>query len=363
MPFTIAPTITPTTGTKSAPLTAILTANASGGNTPYTYAWAFGDGYVSALAAPTHAYASGRTYGVTLTATDALGVAATWSTSYVVNPVLAAAFEHTVLISPTGANSLSVIDHTAGGTAPYTYLWDFGDGATSTDHNPAHTWLEAGCYVLRQTVTDADGHVSTVAVNALVTVPMTVAVTAAPVLGSEPLAVNFTALASVGESPYVYTWEFGDGSIASGAAVTHTFLTPGTYQVKVGVVDGLLHDTVGSVLVHVLDKLMSDPDRIPEKGVVPFPVTFYANAVGGQKPYAYLWDFQDGTTSTEQNPVHNFKVAGYYNVTMTITDDLGRVASSVVAVDAGYTPGVLAGITIYLNNVTIYGQPFAVYGV
>lgn len=361
MPFAISPTIAPTSGEHSAPLTAILTANASGGELPYTYAWALGDGNVSALDVVTHTYGKGRTYPVTLTATDDLGAVATWSTSYVVNPELVAAFEHTVLVSPTGANSLSVIDHTSGGTAPYTYLWDFGDGTTSTDHNPTHTWLEAGCYVLRQTVTDADGHVSSVAVNALVNIPMAVAVTAVPQLGSEPLAVIFTALATGGESPYVYTWEFGDGSIASGAVVTHTYLAPGTYEVKVGVVDGLLHDTGGSVVVHILDQLQSDPDRIPEKGLVPFPVTFYANAVGGQLPYAYMWDFKDGTTSTEANPVHNFKSPGYYNVTLTITDNLGRVATSVVAVDAG-APRLIAGLTIYMFKVTLYGKPFAVYG-
>lgn len=362
MTFAIAPTITPTTGTKSAPLTATFTANANGGNAPYTYAWALGDGNVSALDVVTHTYGEGRTYPVTLTATDSLDVTATWSTSYVVNPALVAAFEHQVLISPTGANSLVVIDHTSGGTAPYTYLWDFGDGTTSTDHNPSHTWLEAGCYILRQTVTDAEGHISTIAVNALVNVPMTVTVTAAPALGSEPLIVDFTVAAAGGETPYVYTWEFGDGAIGSGAAVSHTYTTPGTYEVKVGVVDALLHDTGGRVVVEVLKKLTVDPVCIPEKGTEPLPITFYAKPDGGKLPYTYLWDFGDGVTSTKQDPVHNYTHAGYYDVLLTVTDDLGRVSQNSVAVDVNfYPPGTIA-VSVFSKFVTIYYYPFTIYG-
>lgn len=362
MTFAIAPTITPTTGTKSAPLTATFTANASGGMAPYVYEWSFGDGLSSVLATDTHTYKTGRTATVSLTAMDSLGATATWSTSYVINPVLVAAFEHQVIVSPTGANSLVVVDHTAGGTAPYTYLWDFGDGTTSTAQNPSHTWLEAGCYVLRQTVTDADGHSSTTAANALVNIPLYVIVTATPALGSEPLTVDFTAAAAAGESPYVYTWDFGDGSSSSGAAVSHTYTTPGIYEVKANVVDALLHDTGGRVVVDILKKLLVDPACIPEKGTEPLPVTFYAKPDGGKLPYTYLWDFGDGVTSTKQNPVHNYINAGYYDVLLTVTDDLGRVSQNSVAVDVNVNPLGVMGVSIFSKFVSLYYRPFTIYG-
>jgi hypothetical protein len=61
-------------------------------------------------------------------------------------------------------------------------------------------------------------------------------------------------------------------------------------------------------------------------------------------------------------PLHNFKVAGYYNVTLTITDDLARSFTNVVAVDAGYV-AVTTTVTIYLDGVTIYTRPFSIFGV
>lgn len=48
-----------------------------------------------------------------------------------------------------------------GGTAPYTYAWDFGDSDTGTDQNPSHTYTAPGAYAAQVTVTDADGNTAT----------------------------------------------------------------------------------------------------------------------------------------------------------------------------------------------------------
>lgn len=58
------------------------------------------------------------------------------------------------------------------GTPPYTYAWDFGDGATATGQSPAHTYTAAGSYTVSLTVTDGTGSTSThtMAVNAASTV-------------------------------------------------------------------------------------------------------------------------------------------------------------------------------------------------
>lgn len=361
MPISIAPTLTPASGTVSAPFSVTFAVAPSGGAAPYTYDWRFGDGNVSSSDTGTHTYIAGRSYPVSLTVRDALGDSATWSTTYVVNPALEASFTAVVTVGPGSANSVAFTSTASLGTAPYTYAWAFGDGATSTAANPSHVYDEAGSYLVTLIVTDADNHTVRLSQQVGITNLMTVTVTAVPVTGSEPLVVNFTALATAGSEPYVYTWDFGDGEINSGASVSHTYTEPGIYEVKVGVVDALLHDTGGSVVVNVLDPLKSDPDRYPAKSVVPFPVTFYSNAVGGVKPYQYLWDFGDGFTSTEINPVHNYTVPGYYNVALTVTDNQGRVFTTYVAVDAGDPAPPAISITIYLDDVTIYGNPFTIF--
>lgn len=74
----------------------------------------------------------------------------------------------------------------------------------------------------------------------------------------------------------------------------------------------------------------------PVEGCVSLEVDFTATPSGGVSPYTYLWDFDDGTTSTAQNPTHTFTVAGTYEVVVTVTDACGSTAidSVTVTVDA-----------------------------
>jgi PKD repeat protein len=340
MAIVLTPTLTPASASSSAPVDVAYGVTVTGATAPLTYLWDFGDGNQSTTASGTHTYGTGRTYVVTLLVTDALGYTASWASSYVVGPALSASFIAVVTLGAGGTNSVAFTLGTLYGSSPYTYLWDFGDGTTSTSANPTHVYAEAGGYLVTLTVTDAQAHESIATSRVEISNPMSVTLTAAPVIGSEPIVVDFTAVAASGTAPYTYVWNFGDGGTATGAAVSHTFTTSGPFEVLVAVVDALGHDTGGSIVVDVLAELRSFPLRIPEKGVPPFPVTFYANPQGGKLPYTFAWDFQDGGTSTEQNPVYNFLIPGYYDVTLVVTDGLGRQATSVVAVDANLVPPI-----------------------
>ncbi len=54
----------------------------------------------------------------------------------------------------------------------------------------------------------------------------------------------------------------------------------------------------------------------------PFTLEFFAMATGGEPPYTFLWDFGDGTTSTEENPIHTYASTGPYTVTLTVYDSI-----------------------------------------
>ncbi|MBI5375983.1 MAG: PKD domain-containing protein [Candidatus Schekmanbacteria bacterium] len=95
------------------------------------------------------------------------------------------------------------------------------------------------------------------------------------------------------------------------------------------------------VLIDTLDK-MSQPNALPTvsvsatptSGVIPLNVTFTSTASDSDGSIAtYFWDFGDSTTSSEINPVHSFACPGTFNVSLTVTDNLGGTASATVLIN------------------------------
>jgi PKD repeat protein len=140
------------------PMDVAFTGSVTGGCGPYTYAWNFGDGQTSTEASPHHTYDKEGSYTAALTVTDSKQHPATANAVTVTAncpPLDATASADT----PTGDTPLEVhfTAATTGGCGPVTYAWDFGDGATSTDQNPSHTYANAGSMTPSLTVTDGKG--------------------------------------------------------------------------------------------------------------------------------------------------------------------------------------------------------------
>jgi PKD repeat protein len=132
--------------------TAVFT-NTSTGTDPLTYSWDFGDGGSSTAENPTHIYAAPGSYTVTLTSTNPLGSDVFTSMIFVASPAQAG-FVHN---GPIYLWETAVFTNTSTGSPPLSYLWDFGDGFTSTAENPTHQYTTAGIYTVTLTVTNAFG--------------------------------------------------------------------------------------------------------------------------------------------------------------------------------------------------------------
>jgi len=144
-------------------------------NTSYAVAleWDFGDGETSTKVNPTHAYASEGDYSVVLKAMGEVGADSTMVTKIITveqtNPTADFTYEvDNTTITLTNASERAV-----------SFTWDFGDGETSTEENPVHTYAEAGEYSVSLTTTGVDGstpatYTTTVAAAVTVFAPIAV---------------------------------------------------------------------------------------------------------------------------------------------------------------------------------------------
>jgi PKD repeat protein len=120
------------------------------------YSWSFGDGTVSTDLYPWHNFAPGSYY-VCLTVTDsnATGTCSdTWCDSVTIvaphAPLCNAEFTFYTITNPVSYHFIPSINNYQ------TYLWDFGDGIQSTNHDPWHTYTNLGNYIVCLTVTDSN---------------------------------------------------------------------------------------------------------------------------------------------------------------------------------------------------------------
>src|SRR5437016_4832631 len=157
-PLVVEITATPNEGTM--PLTVSFSSAVTGGVSPYSYDWEFGDGSRSNVANTVHIYITGGNFTVWLNVNDAVGTSVQSAFSFV--NVTPAAVNLTVtpptrFVEGSAGMSVNFTASVTGGTPPYTYRWDFGDGGQSDAPNPTHIYAPNGTYRVSVTVTDAQG--------------------------------------------------------------------------------------------------------------------------------------------------------------------------------------------------------------
>ncbi len=147
--------------------------------------------------------------------------------------------------------------------------------------------------------------------------------TASPVAGVAPLLTTFIDRSS--GVPTSWVWNFGDGSTSTEARPTHTYSFAGLYDVTLTVTNAQGTATTtqaGLINVAVNPPLLNAKfTSTATSGASPLPVQFTDASVGGVTGWA--WDFGDGTTSTDQNPLHVYTANGKYTVKLTVTSPSG----------------------------------------
>jgi len=220
------------------------------------------------------------------------------------------------------------------------YSWDFGDGEIAAGSTTEHTFISAGTYTATLLVTDSQGasHQDeiTIAVTDPTTVannPPTAAISSSSAIGDAPLQVIFDAATSTDSDGTIisYSWEMGDGGLASGVSVTYTYTTPGTYRPTLTVTDdgGLTDTTDTPVLVQSPPTTNIAPTAVIKasgnRGKLPLKVSFNGGESNDEdgEIVSYKWNFGDGSTASGQQVKHTFFHAGEYTVSLTVTDNAG----------------------------------------
>ena len=113
--------------------------------------------------------------------------------------------------------------------SPTSWNWDFGDGGTSTEQNPQHTYDTGGIYPVKLTVVNAGGSDEEEKFN-YIEVEIDAEFAATPIVGPIPLVVQFTDLST--GNPDDWLWNFGDGQTSTEQSPQHTYSSPGEYSVS-----------------------------------------------------------------------------------------------------------------------------------
>ncbi len=315
---------TPTVG--STPLTVSFNDQSTG--SPTAWKWNFGDGSNSTDKNPVHKYNKSGLYSVTLTASNANGSDALTKTSYIYVSNTLAAPVTSFSASPTSGSMPLTVSFTDQSTElPIAWRWTFGDGNTSTEKNPVHTYNKSGRYTVTLTASNANGSdvltkSSNIVVSSVLAAPVT-SFSASSTSGKAPLTVDFIDQST--GLPTSWKWTFGDGNNSTEKNPVHKYNKSGLYSVTLTASNANGSNALTKKSYIAVSGILNTPatsfSASSTSGKVPLNVSFTDQSTGS--PTAWTWTFGDGNTSTEKNPVHTYNKSGLYSVTLTASNANG----------------------------------------
>jgi YVTN family beta-propeller protein len=308
-----------------APLKVSFTDNSTGN--PYSWYWDFGDGTNDSINInPEHIYTVPGTYNASLTASNGNGTASKFATITVLEKTVLPAVNTSINVTsgyaPLSVQIISLLQNAT------EISWDFGDGDNSFANLILdHLYTIPGTYNFSISATNENGTSSEhVQITVLKPPVLPVADFSADTReGLAPLTVQFTDSLENDTERY---WDFGDGSNSTEQNPVHTYSKAGKYTVTLTAKNIIGANTVTKYdYVYVINGLEAPVTAFsasPVTGTVPLNVSFSDSSTGS--PTSWKWNFGDGNTSTEQNPVHIYSKAGQYTVSLTTGNAVGSNA-------------------------------------
>ena len=313
--------------------------------TNVTYNWNFDDAQTATTKEPTHTYATSGNYNVKLKVTSAVGCVDSLTNIITVYPNPVAAFttsDKCFGVTASFANTSAVSSG-----AITEYLWDLGNGKTSTLQTPTHDYAIAGAYNVQLTATSNNGCTGTVSHPINILAKPVPSFTQADVCSADSMVFVNTSTNLVATP--TYSWNFGDASGTSTQAnPKYPYTNAGTYNVALTVTNG------NNCSASVTQSVKVNPRTVVNFSFVnPCEGTatqFHNSSTLSSGAATYLWNFGGGITSTNPEPYNTYAVYGSHPITLKATTDKGCVDSLQKVVTVYQNPIVDFTVPNVCNN-------------
>ncbi len=287
------------------------------------WTWYFNVGFTSSDQSPAHVYNTGGVYNVSHLIRDENNCTAEKTINNLVrianNPVVSFVADNpTMCVAPHTVNFTSTVTTSFGLNA--TYVWDFGDGSPLSNlPNPSHQYA-SGVFDVTLTVTDEYGCQTTIVredyIRITTTVPAYSVLEGTTVCrGAQTHFVN--------ETGYTCLWNFGDGGTSTQNTPVHVYNTTGVVTVTFTVDPGgpcEAQTTFNLTVETVTASFTTSPTNL-FSCTAPFTVNFTNTSSPNATGFFYV--FQDGGSSTQEDPSHIYNTSGIFQPTLTVTSEAG----------------------------------------
>jgi len=285
---------------------------------PSSSVWDFGDGNSSNSLNPVKIYSTVGVYTVKLTntysyCTDSFSK----SIKILARPVANFSVNDSFKCQPNLTSSFQDLS-----TNAVSWQWNFGDGGTSTQQNPTHTYTGFGTFTVQLVVTNASGCTDTITrTNHIKIIKPTINFANMPAKGCVPYTITGAANITTLDLVTSYSWNFGDGTPNSNLPnPTHTYPVQGTYTVTLTITTstGCTETYTLPGAVRVGRRPSINFNAVPNPACAYQDVHFTDLTNEGDE---WLWFFGDGVTSSLQNPVHFYSDTGWMNVKLVVSNN------------------------------------------
>ncbi len=285
--------------------------------------WYFGDGDSSSVQHPVHVYSQPGIYTVTLIASNQTGSDTITKTNYIeitIPPIPVADFSASPLVAPVGSPvQFADLSH----NTPLQWLWDFGDGQTSTSQHPQHIYQTIDTFTVTLWVSNGAGSDSITKTNYIVTTPPAAAAnfSVQPSVGYPGDTLWFIDLSQ--HNPIEWLWDFGNGDTSHLQNPWYIYAEPGAYSISLTATNPYGYtELTKAFYVYIMPKppmpkalFASDMTTILKGDSVLF--TDYSVS----QPKQWEWSFPGGvpSSSTQQNPGRiTYPNHGVYDVQLIV---------------------------------------------